>query len=64
MNLPALSPQVGGLIAGLIAFAFGVADLWFFHSLDKQTDITFLTGGIAAIGGTGAFLAGLRIPTP
>ena len=38
----------------LVAIAFAVSDLWHFHAVDTQTDLTILLG---ALGGGGVSLA-------
>ena len=38
----------------LVAIGFAVADLWYFHSIDKTTDLAIL---LAALGGGGVSVA-------
>ena len=48
----------------LIAIGFAVTDLWHFHAVDTQTDLTIL---LAALGGGGiaqAHAAGVAAKTP
>ncbi len=53
------------IIGGAIAIAFAAADLWAFHSLARDTDLTLLLAGLAAFGVTSAYSAGLNSdPTP
>lgn len=55
------------VIGGAVAIIFATADLWFFHGLAKDTDLTLFLAGLAAYGVTGAYSAGLHsdpVPTP
>lgn len=55
------------MVAGALSFAFGAADLWYFHALPHDTSLNFIWLGLTAIGLTSAYTAGLHsdpAPTP
>lgn len=54
----------GAFLVGAVAILFGIGDLEFGHQLAKADAVGFIRGGLEALGGTGLFAAGLRLPTP
>lgn len=46
------------VIGAVMAFAFGSADAFYFHSFSKDTDLLVVMGALAALGIHGAFTTG------
>lgn len=55
MSLPT---WVQTVIGAVMAFAFGSADAFYFHSFSKDTDLLVVMGALAALGIHGAFVTG------
>lgn len=57
-------PQVTGALGGVLLIAGGFLDLFAFHQLAHDQDLWLVGIGASALGLTGAWVAGVRVPAP